>query len=767
MAEERTNFLTDIIDADLESGRHISVCTRFPPEPNGYPHIGHAKSICLNYGLAKRYDGKFNLRFDDTNPAAEKEEFVRAITTDVKWLLGLDEVEHVYWASDYFDEIYGYAVELIDKGLAYVDSQTVEEVRENRGDFTTPGKNSPFRDRSVAENRELLERMRNGEFGDGEHVVRAKIDMTHSNMIMRDPPIYRIKHVHHHNTGDKWCLYPMYDFAHCLEDAIEHITHSVCTLEFENNREIYDWIIENVSVPSRPRQFEFARLKLDYTVMSKRKLKRLVEEGLVDGWDDPRMPTISGMRRRGLTPASIRNFCDLIGVAKNNSVVDIGKLEYAIRDDLNTVSPRAFGLVEPLPLELTNVDDAFAREFDAPLWPEGFDRDESRTLTLRKHVLIDASDFEEVAPKGWKRLSLGGAVRLRYASAVTCDEVIKSDSGEVIGLRGRLIEGDDGPKPSGIVHWLSKEDAVPAEIRLYERLFKVAAPDADAEVDFVTLLNPDSLRVTEGAVEPWIADRIAASASAREASGDPEFRCQLERVGYFCPDLTSTNDRPVLNRIVTLKDSWAKATGNGPDVEKLRAEKERAKAAREAKAAASKRTPAELAEERGADVLARFEKLVAAGVGPKIALPLSSDIEHYDYVTPLAVFSRSANDVAKLFLNLHAPAWNEGPAYSAAEFERFAADVVDGKVSGSNAKKLHAAMLESGSYNPDAIESVDSDEIDAAIDGVLADNADAVARFREGKTALLGFFIGKAMAATGGRADANTVRATLMKKLNG
>jgi glutaminyl-tRNA synthetase len=597
--------------------------------------------------------------------------------------------------------------------------------------------------------------------------VRAKIDMTHPNMIMRDPPIYRIKHVHHHNTGDKWCLYPMYDFAHCLEDAIEHVTHSVCTLEFENNREIYDWLIENVAVPSRPRQFEFARLKLDYTVMSKRKLKRLVEEGLVGSWDDPRMPTISGMRRRGFTPSSIRNFCDLIGVAKNNSIVDIGKLEYAIRDDLNTICPRAFGLVKPLPLEITNVDDSFAREFDAPLWPDGFDRTESRTLTLRKQVLIDASDFEEVAPKGWKRLSLGGVVRLRYASTVTCDEVIKSDTGQVIGLRGRLIDGDEGPQPSGILHWLSKEDAVPAEMRLYERLFKVAAPDSDADVDFITLLNPDSLSVSEGAVEPWVASQILESAESRAESGDPEFRCQLERIGYFCPDLRSTDERPVLNRIVTLKDSWAKAIGNGPDVDKLRADKERAKSEREAKAEAAKRTPAELAADRGPEVLVRFEKLIAAGVGPRIALPLSGSSEHVDYVYPLAVFTRASNDVAKLFLNLHAPAWNDGPAYPAAEFERFAVDVVDGKVSGSNAKKLHALMLESGIYTPDAIESAGDDEVEAAIDGVLIANADAVERFREGKTALLGFFIGKAMAATGGRADAGKVRGILMKKLKG
>ena len=765
MNDERSNFLTDLIEADLDNGVHDTVTTRFPPEPNGYPHIGHAKSICLNHGLAQRFNGKFNLRFDDTNPAAEKEEFVRAITTDVEWLLGLDSIPHVYWASDYFDQIYGYAVELVEKGLAYIDSQTIEEVRENRGDFTTPGTESRFRDRTVAENLDLLERMRSGEFADGAHVLRAKIDMAHPNMIMRDPPIYRIKHATHHNTGDKWCIYPMYDFAHCLEDAIEHVTHSVCTLEFENNREIYDWLIENVSVPSRPRQYEFARLNLDYTVMSKRKLKRLVEEGLVDGWDDPRMPTISGMRRRGVTPESIRAFCDMIGVAKNNSVVDIGKLEFAIRDDLNHRSPRAFGMAEPLPLELTNVPDDFERAFDAPLWPDGFDRDESRTLTLRKSVLLDRSDFAEEPPSGWKRLSPGGAVRLRYALAVTCDEVIKDADGKVVGLRGRLLEGDDGPTPKGIVHWLSAADAVPAEIRLYERLFRVAAPDSDSDVDFVSLLNPDSLHVRQGFVEPWVAERMRESHANRPASGDPGMRFQLERVGYFCPDTTSTDDALVLNRIVTLKDSWVKRDHVG-DVAALRAKKGEERAAQAARSAASKRDAADVAADRGPDVRARFDALVADGVQPAVALPMSGSESDVALVCGLSAYAKDADGVAKLFLNLHAPALAAGAAIADAEFDRLANDVVADRWTGAEVKKLHALLAETGSYDPDSIQRADGGEVESAVAQVLQDNADAVERFRGGKTSLLGFFIGRTMAATGGRADAGAVKAALIKALN-
>ena len=764
MNEERSNFLTDLIDADLKSGVHETVTTRFPPEPNGYPHIGHAKSICLNHGLAARYRGTFNLRFDDTNPVAEKEEFVRAITTDVEWLLGLDEIPNVYWASDYFPQIFAYAEELVRKGLAYVDSQTVEEVRENRGDFTTPGTDSPYRNRTVDENLDLLARMRAGEFPDGAHVLRAKIDMAHPNMIMRDPPIYRIKHATHHNTGDEWCVYPMYDFAHCLEDAIEHITHSICTLEFENNREIYDWIIENVSVPSRPRQYEFARLNLDYTVMSKRKLKRLVEEGFVNGWDDPRMPTISGMRRRGVTPAAIRAFCDMIGVAKNNSVVDIGKLEFAIRDDLNQVSPRAFGVVEPLVLELTNVDESYRRVVEAPLWPEGFDADESRELVVRHRILIDRADFAEDPPEGWKRLAPGRAVRLRYASSVSCDEIIHDDEGRIVALKGRLLDEDDELRPSGIVHWLSEADAVPVEYRLYDRLFSVPAPDAGD--DFTQHLNPSSLTIRSGFIERWAASRLREALNARDASGDPGFRLQLERVGYFCADPSSSVDGLSLNRIVTLKDSWARRDAPDEDVEALRARKDAERAAQAARSAASRRDHADVAAERGEATKTRFDSLVSAGVAPDVALPISGSAAQVDYLVSLGSFSGAADVVSKLFLNFEAPRWEDGTPADHEAFDALAADVAADRWTGAEVKKLHARLVETGRYEPDSIDRASGDEVSAAVERVLAENADAVARYRDGKRALLGFFIGRAMAATGGRADAGEVRAALIRALD-
>ena len=764
MNEERSNFLTDLIDADLANGVHDTVTTRFPPEPNGYPHIGHAKSICLNHGLAVRYDGRFNLRFDDTNPVSEKEEFVRAITNDVKWLLGLDEIPNVYWASDYFPQMFAYAEELVRKGLAYVDSQTVEELRANRGDFTTPGTDSPYRDRTIDENLDLMARMRAGEFADGEHVIRAKIDMAHPNMIMRDPPIYRIKHATHHNTGDEWCLYPMYDFAHCLEDAIEHITHSICTLEFENNREIYDWIIDNVSVPSRPRQYEFARLNLDYTVMSKRKLKRLVEEGYVDGWDDPRMPTISGMRRRGVTPSAIRNFCDLIGVAKNNSVVDIGKLEFSIRDDLNHACPRAFGVTDPLPLELTNVEEDFARTVDGPLWPEGFERAESRPLVVRRRVLLERSDFADDPPSGWKRLAPGRAVRLRYASSVSCDEVLRDETGKVVGLRGRLLSEDDELRPSGIVHWLAEDDAVPAEYRLYDRLFSVPAPDA-SDGDFTEHLNPDSLALSAGFVERWAADRVREALGDRAASGDPGFRFQLERVGYFCADSSSTDDRLSLNRIVTLKDSWSKRDSGDDDADSLRARKEAERAAQAARSEASRRDHADVAAERGEATKARFDGLVADGVSGAIALPLSGSAAQVDYLRSLDSFAKSPDVVAKFFLNFEAPTWESREPSGRAAFDALASDVAGDRWSGAEVKKLFARLAESGTYEPDAIDRASGDEVADAVAQVLADNADAVARYRDGKKALLGFFIGRTMAATGDRADAAAVRQELVRAL--
>lgn len=767
VAEHNRNFLTDIIDADLDAGRHDQVTTRFPPEPNGYLHIGHAKSICLNHGLARRYDGRFNLRFDDTNPVAEKDEFVQAIVRDVRWLIGEPEFDRIFWASDYFEWLYERALELVDKGLAYVDSQSTAEVRENRGDFNTPGTPSRYRDRTVEENRDLLARMKAGEFGDGEHTLRAKIDMAHPNMVMRDPLLYRIKHAHHHNTGDAWCIYPMYDFAHCLEDAYEGISHSICTLEFENNRAIYDWLIENVTwdrtgtAKTPPRQYEFARLALDYTMTSKRKLKQLVEDGHVDGWDDPRMPTLAGMRRGGIRPEALRAFCELVGVAKTNSTVDYAKFDFAVRQDLNPICPRALAVLEPLPVTLTDVDDDFEEVFEAPLFPDD-PESTSRPLRLRKHLLIERSDFMAEPVDGFRRLAPGRTVRLRYAHSIRCDAVETDDAGEVIGLSCSLVR--DAADASGIIHWLATDDAVPAEVRVYDRLFSTAAPGTDPDRSFVEELNPASL-VTHAAarVEPWVAEQARADDAF---DGDaPNLRVQFERTGYFCPDAKA--DGLVFNRIVALKDAWANQQEDAEgDLDARRAEKEAEKAAQAARSEQTRRTPAEVAAERGEDVESRFTRLVGAGAPPSPALAIASANDQATaYLMETAAFASYPADAAKYLVNFTLPAWDDAPPYPAEAFSGFASDLASDAVPGNVAKALHAAMLSSGRYDRDAVQTVGGDAIADAVASVLAAEADAVARYRDGKTQLLGFFIGKVMQAAGKGADAGAVRKTLLEQL--
>ncbi|MCK9201174.1 MAG: glutamine--tRNA ligase/YqeY domain fusion protein [Gallionella sp.] len=544
-----SNFIRTIIDGDLAAGRHKSIVTRFPPEPNGYLHVGHAKSICLNFGLAKDYNGLCNLRFDDTNPEKESEEYALSIQEDVRWL-GFQWSGEVHWASDYFDALYDFAVELINKGLAYVDDLTPEQMREYRGTLTQPGKNSPNRDRSVAENLDLFARMKNGEFADGAMVLRAKIDMSSPNMNMRDPAIYRIRRAHHIRTGDKWCIYPMYDYTHCISDALEGITHSICTLEFEDHRPLYDWVLDNITIPCHPRQYEFSRLELHYTITSKRKLLQLVNEKKVNGWDDPRMPTISGMRRRGYTPEGIREFAKRIGVSKGENSVDMAVMEGAIREDLELRAPRVMAIVNPLKVTITNADGALTREADFhPNVPELG----KRVVPFSKELFIEADDFAEVPPAGWKRLTLGGEIRLRHSYVMRCDEAVKDAAGRVIELKcsidhGTLGKNPEGRKVKGVIHFLSCEHALPAEIRLYDRLFNVSEPDADREVDFCTHLNPTSLTVVQGWVE----------ADVRDAA--PETRYQFERLGYFVTDRREhqPGGKLVFNRTVTLKDSWAK-----------------------------------------------------------------------------------------------------------------------------------------------------------------------------------------------------------------
>ena len=545
-----TNFIRQIIDADLASGKHNSVQTRFPPEPNGYLHIGHAKSICLNFGIAQDYQGLCNLRFDDTNPEKEDIDYVNSIQEDVKWL-GFEWAGDIHYSSDYFDQLHDFAVELIEKGLAYVCFLTGEQAKEYRGSLKEPGKNSPYRDTPVDENLALFKKMRDGEFKEGECTLRAKIDMSSSFMCMRDPVIYRVKFAHHHQTGDKWCIYPMYDFTHCISDAIENITHSLCTLEFQDNRRLYDWVIDNISIESRPRQYEFSRLNLEYTVMSKRKLNALVEEKLVSGWDDPRMPTIAAFRRRGYTPASIREFAKRIGVTKMDNTVEMGVLEACIREDLNDNAPRAMAVLEPIKMVIENYPDDKVEQLTIKNHPSD-DSQGSRIVPFAKEILIEAEDFKEEANKKYKRLVLGKAVRLRGAYVVTATRCDKDEQGNVTTVYCTYDEDTlgknpaDGTKPKGVIHWVSAEHAVDATVRLYDRLFTV--PNPGAETDFHAVINPESLIVIENAkVEPSLVD------------AKPEQAFQFERQGYFCLDnRDASKDNLVFNRTVGLRDTWAK-----------------------------------------------------------------------------------------------------------------------------------------------------------------------------------------------------------------
>jgi glutaminyl-tRNA synthetase len=545
-----SNFIRTIIDTDLASGKHRSIVTRFPPEPNGYLHVGHAKSICLNFGLANDYQGQCNLRFDDTNPEKESEEYAQSIQDDVRWL-GFQWNGEVRWASNYFEQLYQYAVELIKQGKAYVDDLTSEQMREYRGTLTMAGKNSPYRERSVAENLDLFARMRAGEFADGSRVLRAKIDMSSGNINLRDPAIYRIRRVHHIRTGDAWCIYPMYDYTHCISDALEGITHSLCTLEFEDHRPLYDWVLDNITITCHPRQYEFSRLELHYTLTSKRKLLQLVNEGRVSGWDDPRMPTIIGMRRRGYTPEGIREFARLIGISKSNNTVDMGVLEAAIREDLEAKVPRVIAVINPLKVVITNFVVGQTESRVAGFHPQHPEFGE-RIVQFDKEIWIETDDFSEAPPAGWQRLTVGGEVRLRYSYVMRCDAVIKDSAGKVVELRcsidaETLGKNPVGRKVKGVIHWLSCASALPAEIRLYDRLFTVPEPDADKETDFCTYLNPDSLTTVQGWVEACVQD-VA-----------PETRYQFERLGYFCTDRRDHRaGRLVFNRTVTLKDSWAK-----------------------------------------------------------------------------------------------------------------------------------------------------------------------------------------------------------------
>ncbi|ATZ11019.1 glutamine--tRNA ligase [Erwinia amylovora] len=549
-AEARpTNFIRQIIDEDLANGKHNIVHTRFPPEPNGYLHIGHAKSICLNFGIAQDYQGQCNLRFDDTNPVKEDLEFVESIKRDVQWL-GFQWSGEVRYSSDYFEQLHHYAVELIGKGLAYVDELSPEQIREYRGSLTSAGKNSPYRDRSVAENLELFARMRNGEFAEGSACLRAKIDMASSFIVLRDPVIYRIKFADHHQTGNKWCIYPMYDFTHCISDALEGITHSLCTLEFQDNRRLYDWVLDNITIPVHPRQYEFSRLNLEYAIMSKRKLNLLVSEKVVEGWDDPRMLTVSGLRRRGYSAESVREFCRRIGVTKQDNIVEMAALESCIRDDLNENAPRAMAVLDAVKVVIENLPAHHEEMISMPNHPNRPEMG-TREVPFSREIYIDRADFREEANKHYKRLVLGKEVRLRNAYVIKAERIAKDEAGNITCLFCSCdidtLSKDpaDGRKVKGVIHWVSAEHALPAEFRLYDRLFNV--PNPAAEEDFLSTINPDSLVIRQGFVEPGMQQ---AQASAPY---------QFEREGYFCADsVYSSPAKLVFNRTVGLRDTWAK-----------------------------------------------------------------------------------------------------------------------------------------------------------------------------------------------------------------
>jgi len=545
------NFIEKIIEEDIASAKITELKTRFPPEPNGYLHIGHAKSICLNFGLAQKYNGSCNLRFDDTNPEKEDVEYVDSIKEDVKWL-GFEWDGDVHFTSDYFDQLHAWAIELIKQGKAYVCDLNAEETREYRGSLTEAGKNSPYRDRSVDENLSLFEKMTAGDFDEGSCSLRVKVDMASPNMQMRDPIIYRIKKASHHQTGDKWCIYPSYDFAHGQGDAIEGITHSICTLEFEEHRPLYNWFVENIDVPSTPHQYEFSRLNVNYTVTSKRKLKQLVDEGVVNGWDDPRMPTISGMRRRGYTPKAVRDFVDSTGVTRNDGVVDVSQLEFAIREDLNNNAPRAMCVLNPLKVTLTNYPEDKTEEMTAPGHPNNEDF-ASRTLPFSGEILIDKDDFREEANKKYKRLVIGKRVRLRHTYIIEADEAVKDENGKIIEVKARIIENtvgknpEDGIKAKGVIHWVSAKDNVDCEVRLYDRLFTEEAPDAGGK-DFMDCVNPDSLQIVTG---------CKGEVGLAKATADIAY--QFEREGYFFVDSKdSSSDKLVFNKTIGLRDTWNK-----------------------------------------------------------------------------------------------------------------------------------------------------------------------------------------------------------------
>ncbi|MBX3128541.1 MAG: glutamine--tRNA ligase/YqeY domain fusion protein [Polyangiaceae bacterium] len=740
------DFIREIIDADLQSGRVRRVITRFPPEPNGYLHIGHAKSICLNFGIAEQYGGECHLRFDDSNPTTEDQEYVEAILRDVRWL-GFDVGDRIFYASDYFERLYELAESLVERGHAYVDSSSEEAIRAHRGTVTEAGTPTPHRQRSPEESLALLRRMRAGEFPDGAHVLRARIDLASPNMKMRDPVLYRIRHAHHYRTGDAWCIYPLYDFVHPLSDALESISHSICTLEFENNRELYDWVIEHCDLPARPRQYEFARLNLTYTVMSKRKLLELVAGKHVSGWDDPRMPTLAGLRRRGVTPEALRAFAARIGVSKHNSVVDVALFEHTLREDLNLRSPRVMCVLEPLKITLEDWEPGHEETLDAPYWPADVGKPGSRSLPIDRELYIERSDFSLTPPKGWRRLAPGAAVRLRHAFVIRCERVVTDADGNVSELvcRREPDADADGSKTMGTIHWVSARRGVPLEVRLYDRLFESEAPGAD-DSDALADLNRESLRRLDAIAEPSLLDAEAGS------------HWQLERLGFFFVDpVEAEQGRRVLGRVVPLKDSWAKQTEPARPREPGRVKPAAAGRAREPLSEAARALAArhDLSEE-DARVLAEQPELQAL-------------------LQEALTVCQNARSVASWLVN-ELPARHRGAGAASLPFRgdelgRLVQMLDQSRITAAAAKRALAAMLAGEGTAEEVVRARDleqtSDEgaLGAWVDATLAENADVVARFRAGNENVLGALLGMVMRKAAGKADPQRVRALLGERL--
>jgi len=747
---ERKDFLRTIVEADIKSGKVKEVVTRFPPEPNGFPHIGHAKSIAINFGIARDYDGHCNLRMDDTNPTKEDTKYVEALKDAVEWL-GFEYKGDIRYTSDYFDKIYEYAIELIKMGKAYVDSLPEEDIREYRGTVKEAGKRSKYADRSVEENLDLFERMKNGEFKDGEHILRAKIDMSAANMKMRDPLMYRIRHAEHFRAGNKWAVYPMYDFAHCLSDYIEGVSHSICTLEFENNRDIYNWVLETLKLtPPRPYQHEFARLGINYTVMSKRKLLELVDGGQVEGWDDPRLPTIAGYKRRGYTPESILAFCDSVGIAKANSMVDVSQLEFCIRDDLNPKVPRVMCVLDPLKVTIVNYEGS--EEIDASYYPHDVPKEGSRKLPFSKDICIERDDFMENPVRGYFRLTPEQSVRLKGAYIITCKEVLKDARGNVVEIKAEYSkESKSGSDTSGIkvksaIHWVDANSAKEVEVRLYDRLYSVETPEG------VEDLNADSLKVIKTA----LIERAVIEEK-------PDERFQFERQGYFYSDpVDYTNAKPVFNKIVGLKGSWDKKSKKEESKPKERVKKEQVDgevvAMSEEQTVLFVRYTQELQlNTEVANTLARDAQLSAFYEEALVA-----------FNAPVTLANIVTNEVAREFKQM---ALDE-LKFSAEQVAELVTIIDDGTISNKIAKQVFEEMVNSGD-NPKKIvqdkglvQISDPEVIGAIIDEVMAKNPDNVEKFKAGNKKLLGFFVGQVLKSTGGKANPQVVNQLVAQKLN-